>query len=124
MKKEMIVKEVMTKLAKKPSVEEAHDFILNKDKLNLSMEDLKKLQDKYDNKWLDAEVIEAKPSKYGKGQDIKVRMVEKDLPRIIETDMVKTDELEPKEKVKVLLYISPGGILVEKLKQLKQHTLH
>lgn len=124
MKKEMIVKEVMAKLAKKPSVEEAHDFILNKDKLNLSMEDLKKLQDKYDNKWLDAEVIEAKPSKYGKGQDIKVRMVENDLPRIIETDMVKTDELEPKEKVKVLLYISPGGILVEKLKQLKQHTLH
>lgn len=122
MNRDSIVKKVRVKLAKSPSVKEmAEHMIHGPQKKKQTFEELQELVDKYDDKWLDAEVVSVKPSKYGKGFDVKVKMKYPGLPSSIETDMIKV-ELEPEEKIKVKLYIAPGGMLVEEVKQL--HPIH
>jgi len=125
MNKNRIITKVIAKISKKPSVEEMVDFLHNPDK-KPSWDELKKITTKYKDRWLDAEVIEVNPSKHGKGLDIRVKMKNYlDLPLIIDTDMVKitplNENIKPKEKVNVKLYFSPGGILVEDIKQLHKY---
>lgn len=80
------------------------------------IDDIYDLSDKYKDKWLNAKVIGVVPSVYGKGFDISVAMKGyDDLPSTIETSMVKK-EVKVGQSIKVQLYISAGGILVDKIK--------
>lgn len=81
------------------------------------------LRDKWKGKWLNATLTEVSESVYGKGHDILVMLdlkkhKDSGLPVMIESAAIKgADKLKTGDKVKVQLYISAGGILVDKIKK-------
>jgi len=93
-------------------------FNINEKKERTKMDDIMDLKDKYDGKTLDFIITDGKPSAHGKGYDITVKQNKyNDLPLLLKTDMVKLKN-EPKkgDKIKASLYISAGGILIDKVK--------
>ena len=95
------------------------DLIVAEVKKNLGFKRIMDLAEEYKDQWVDVQLIDVANSKYGKGLDISAKLT-KDypgLPFIIESEMVHTDyDLHKGDKVKVKLYISPGGILIDQIK--------
>lgn len=108
---------VETQNYKEESASIYEKIVNNKSEANEDIQSFFDLADKYKNKKLDFKVVDAYPSAHGKGYDISViNKKYKDLPSMIKTSMVKfKDEPKKGDNIKATLYISPGGILIDKV---------